>query len=122
MSALQDPSAHVALIQQQEGCELERARFIAWQEGPRGYKRRRRADRLSAPFDEPLGAYVVVAEFHNQGPIVMEAEGIGTSYDAAGEHAERLRSSGRVLRTCIASLTYEAGNELLIKDLERMQK
>lgn len=71
---------------------------------------------------EPEGSFVVIAEFQNEAPIVMEASSGTTGYDAAGERAEKLRGSGRVVRTCIARLTYEAGNELLFKDLERMQK
>lgn len=62
--------------------------------------------------------FVVVAEFHNQAPIIMETEGEHTSREAAYERIQKLKP----LRACIARLTYETGNGLLIHDLKRMQK
>lgn len=40
--------AHVALIQQQDGLPIGKARWTAWQEGPTGYARR-----LAAEDDTP---------------------------------------------------------------------
>jgi hypothetical protein len=71
---------------------------------------------------EDLGdIFVVVAEFGDQGPIVMETEGQGTSRQAAFDRAARMRSHSNIIRTAIARLTFESGNELLIHDLKRMQ-
>lgn len=64
----------------------------------------------------------VIAEFKNQGPILMEKEGPHTSHDAAYDHMRSLLAQNNVLRACVVRLTYEGGNQLLIHDMKRMQE
>lgn len=64
----------------------------------------------------------VVVEWSNQGPILMESEGPFTSYDAAMKRCQRLSERRGVLRVAVVRLTLENGNELLLHDMERMQK
>lgn len=66
--------------------------------------------------------FAVVAEFKNQGPILMEMEGPQTSRDKADARMRSLLSSPNVLRAAMVRLTYEGGNELLIHDMKRMQE
>ena len=69
--------------------------------------------------DEP-NAYGVIAEFPGQAPILMEAEGDGSSLESARYRAARLRG---VIRWQIVRLVPTSyGNQLLLKDLVRMQK
>ena len=69
--------------------------------------------------DEP-NAYGIIAEFPNQAPILMEAEGDGSSLEGARDRAARLRG---VIRWQIVRLVPTSyGNQLLLKDLVRMQK
>ena len=69
--------------------------------------------------DEP-NAYGVIAEFPGQAPILMEAEGDGSSLESARSRAARLRG---VIRWQIVRLVPTSyGNQLLLKDLVRMQK
>ncbi len=69
--------------------------------------------------DEP-NAYGVIAEFPGQAPILMEAEGDGSSLEGARDRAARLRG---VIRWQIVRLVPTSyGNQLLLKDLVRMQK
>lgn len=65
------------------------------------------------------GAYVVVAEWAGQAPIVMETEGDQSSYEAA---QERARKMSHVHRYSICRLVPVAGNDLVVRDLERLQK
>jgi hypothetical protein len=65
------------------------------------------------------GVYGVVAEFPNQGPILMEQEGLHSSYESAHESARKL---GTAIRWAVVRLTYIGGNEMLIHDMKRMQK
>lgn len=64
----------------------------------------------------------VVAEWVDQGPILMEAEGNGSSYEAALERCQQLSGRPGILRVAVVRLTFENGNELLLHDMERMQK
>lgn len=66
--------------------------------------------------------FAVIAEFKDQGPILMEKEGPGTSRSAAREHMNRLLCQSGVLRACVVRLTYDSGNELLLHDMRRMQE
>lgn len=66
--------------------------------------------------------FVVVAEWADQGPIVMETEGAWTSRDEAMKRAEKLMGTRTYLRVCIARLVYESGNALVLHDLKRMQR
>ena len=69
--------------------------------------------------DEP-NAYGIIAEFPGQAPILMEAEGDGSSLEGARNRAARLH---RVIRWQIVRLVPTShGNQLLLKDLVRMQK
>ena len=69
--------------------------------------------------DEP-NAYGIIAEFSGQAPILMEAEGDGSSLEGARDRAARLRG---VIRWQIVRLVPTSyGNQLLLKDLVRMQK
>lgn len=72
--------------------------------------------------EDPGDLFVVVGEWANQGPIVMETEGPWTTYEAAQDRAERMSQKGTLLRVCIARLVYESGNSLVLHDLKRMQK
>ena len=72
--------------------------------------------------DDPGELFVVVAEWANQGPIVMETEGPLTSYEAARARADYMGANPKMLRVCIARLVYETGNALILHDLKRMQK
>ncbi len=69
--------------------------------------------------DDHTGCYVIVAEWNNQAPIVMETEGRQSSYAAARERMNK--GPGRNSRSCIARLTYVDGNELVLLDLKRLQ-
>ena len=69
--------------------------------------------------DEP-NAYGVIAEFSGQAPMLMEAEGDVSSLEGARDRAARLRG---VIRWQIVRLVPTShGNQLLLKDLVRMQK
>lgn len=69
--------------------------------------------------DDP-NAYGIIAEFSGQAPILMEAEGDGSSLGGARDRAARLRG---VIRWQIVRLVPTSyGNQLLLKDLVRMQK
>ena len=65
--------------------------------------------------------FAVVAEWRDQGPVLMETEGPETSLQAARDQMHRMIEKGS-LRAAIVRITYERGNELLIHDLKRMQK
>ena len=65
-------------------------------------------------------AYGIIAEFPDQAPILMEAEGDGSSMESTLDRAARLRG---VIRWQIVRLVpTKLGNQLLLKDLVRMQK
>lgn len=66
--------------------------------------------------------FAVVAEWKNQGPILMETEGPNTSYEEVRKQSDRLSSQPHILRTAIVRLEYHGGNELLLHDMKRMQK
>ena len=69
--------------------------------------------------DEP-NAYGIIAEFSGQAPILMEAEGDGSSLEGARDRAARLRG---VIRWQIVRLVpTNHGNQLLLKDMVRIQK
>ena len=68
------------------------------------------------------GAYVVVREAPGQAPIVWEVEGCDTGYEAALARVDKLVSDKRIGRWCICRLVPVEGNELLVLDLERLQK
>ena len=69
--------------------------------------------------DEP-NAYGIIAEFPDQAPILMESEAGGTTLDGALDRAARMRG---VIRWQIVRLVpTKLGNQLLLKDLVRMQK
>lgn len=61
--------------------------------------------------DNPEGRFAVIAEFVEQGPILMESEDL--SYAAAYRRAEDLKARGGVIRVCMVRLTYEGGNAAL---------
>ncbi len=67
------------------------------------------------------GAYVVIAEWGGQAPIVMEAEGCDTSMASCLERVKRIQGQQGHVRWCIARLIPIDGNELLALDLERLQ-
>ena len=66
--------------------------------------------------------FAVVAEWKNQGPILMETEGPQSSYAKARERSDMIGRQSHILRTAIVRLEYVDGNELLIHDLKRMQE
>ncbi len=57
--------------------------------------------------------YGIIVEFKNQGPILMESEKM--DYSAVVNQMDSLLCSSRVIRVCMVSLSYESGNESLIK-------
>lgn len=65
------------------------------------------------------GAYVVVAEWANQAPIVMETEGDNSSLEAAQKRVEGMK---HITRYSICRLVPVRGTNLVVKDLERLQK
>ena len=67
------------------------------------------------------GLFGVIVEGRTQSPILLEAEGINTSFEAAEAMAKRIWAGG-TLRYCIVRLVPVAGNELLPLDMQRMQK
>ena len=70
----------------------------------------------------PDNLYAVVAEWSNQGPILMETEGFGSSYDAAQDRARGLRGQSGFLRAAVVRLVYSTGNALVLHDMSRLQK
>ena len=66
--------------------------------------------------------FAVLAEFKNQGPILMEVEGPRSSHNLAHDHMNALLSRPNVLRAAVVRLSYVSGNELLIHDMKRMQE
>lgn len=66
--------------------------------------------------------FAVVAEWKNQGPILMETEGPKSSRDKAYEQMGQVLSRPHCLRAAVVRIVYEAGNELLIHDMKRMQE
>lgn len=72
--------------------------------------------------EDPGDLFAVVAEFSNQGPILMETEGPFTSYERAMERIENIAGNRAFLRACVVRLVYEAGNSLVLHDMKRMQK
>ena len=71
--------------------------------------------------EAPEDLFAVVAEWSNQGPILMETEGPYTSYEAAQERVQRMLTDRTFLRVCIVRLVYESGNALILHDMKRMQ-
>lgn len=63
--------------------------------------------------------YGVIAEFPRQAPILMESEGQFSSREAAFKRANEIYGA---IRYAVVRLEYEGGNELLLHDMERMQK
>lgn len=66
--------------------------------------------------------FAVVAEFKNQGPILMETEGPMTSRSLAYDRMDNLLRGTNVLRAAVVRITYSGGNELLVHDMKRMQE
>lgn len=67
---------------------------------------------------EREGVFVLIVEGKGQAPIVMEAEGQQTSYDAA---MDRLGKISWAHRYCLCRLVPVAGNDLVLLDAQRMQ-
>lgn len=68
----------------------------------------------------PEDLFAVVAEWADQGPILMETEGGDSSYAAAEERLHKIRAQRGFLRACIVRLVYERGNALVLHDMKRM--
>lgn len=68
------------------------------------------------------GAYALIAESPGQSPIVTETEGCDSSFKSCEKRRDRMMKSGYAQRWCIARLVPVDGNELLVLDLERLQK
>lgn len=67
------------------------------------------------------GIFSVIVEGAGQAPILLETEGFQSSYDDAQKRAQTAFGKSAV-RYCIVRITPVAGNELLAKDMQRMQK
>lgn len=65
------------------------------------------------------GVFVVVTEGKMQGPIAIETEGEDSSHAAC---VRRINQIPWNLRACICRLVPVSGNELLIADMQRMQR
>ena len=72
--------------------------------------------------DDDLGVLGVVVEMANQGPLLLEAEGQSTSYEAAMKRCSELAGKRGVVRVAVVRLTIENGNELILHDMKRMQR
>ena len=68
--------------------------------------------------DDAPRAYGVLVEFKEQGPILMEMES-RFDLEAAVSRLDGIMSSHRAIRGCIVRLTYERGNEALLRAIER---
>ena len=62
--------------------------------------------------------YGVVCEAPGQDPILMECEGFASTVDHARAAARRMNAT----RYCIVRLVPVNGNELLLQDMERLQR
>lgn len=73
---------------------------------------------------EKSGVYAVVAEFKNEGPIIMETEASGSGRIAARERALQLMSNPRCVRVIVCELVPDRlnGNQLVLQDMIRLQK
>ena len=67
------------------------------------------------------GIYGVLLELKSQGPVLMEAEAKGSSYENARAAVERWVKDPRIIRAAVVRLHFEHGNDLLISDMERLQ-
>lgn len=70
------------------------------------------------------GVYAIVAEFKQQGPILLETEGEHSSFEATHRRANEMSRRSDVLRICIVRLTPAtawAGNITVLKDMEQIQ-
>ena len=67
-------------------------------------------------------AFGVIVEFKGQAPILMETEGEASSHEKAMARMREMLARPNVVRAAMVRLVYEGGNELLVRDLERMQE
>lgn len=65
-----------------------------------------------------INVYGVVIERAGQDPLLMECEGFASTLDHANAAAKRTRAT----RYCIVRLVPVDGNELLLQDMERLQR
>ena len=68
------------------------------------------------------GAYALITESAGQATIVSETEGCNSSFKACENLKDHMMKNGYAKRWCIARLVPVEGNELLVLDLERLQK
>jgi hypothetical protein len=78
--------------------------------------------RKERELEGPDCLYAVVAEWKNQGPILMETEGLWSSLHEARKRAGEMNERSGVLRTCVVRLAYDSGNALLLHDMARMHR
>lgn len=71
---------------------------------------------------EDSGVYAVIAEFKNDGPLIMETAGAACSRDGAMERMEAMLSRQNCIRAAVVRIEYAFGNELILSDMKRMQK
>jgi hypothetical protein len=67
------------------------------------------------------GCFGVVVEGANEAPILMEAEGKTTSYEAAEARLKRL-IGGQYFRGCVVKLVPVYGNEAVLTAMQGEQK
>lgn len=75
----------------------------------------------TAPNQDDFGLFAVVAEGADEGPILWETSGRGTSYDAADAQLKRLIGT-RYFRGCIVRLEFVTGNEAVLHAMKGCQK
>lgn len=59
------------------------------------------------------GLYAVIAEYKNQGPILLETESKGFSRDEAIKRMDLVTRQETCIRAAVVQLVYEVGNEAL---------
>ena len=71
------------------------------------------------------GVYAVVAEFKDQDTILMETDGLNSSFEAAQERMRKMAARSDVLRVCVVKVEMVggwSGNRSVLKSMEDMQQ
>jgi hypothetical protein len=63
------------------------------------------------------GVYGVIAEFKDEGPIIME--GYPVDYDTAAERMNSLKQQANVIRVAMFRADYVSGNPTLLPKVEK---
>jgi hypothetical protein len=69
------------------------------------------------------GCFAIVVEGATEAPILWEAEGCSTSYEAARQRLNAMVGPGRhYFRGCIVRLVHYEGNQSVLQQMEAIQK